>query len=394
MRPLKEKKKTVGLITVMRANYGSALQTFALYNIINELGYKCIIINQNYPTVYHLKNALGNEFNPSQNIFNPKVFIRKCKSLIKHIIRIYLKRKFPKDKSKELLETFLKNECQLTEKCYDKDSIIQTPPVFDIYVTGSDQVWNPRYCYKDYTFLLNFTRDEQRRIAYAASFGSKKLLPEFKKDYSMLLSRYRFVSTRERSGTTLFKELTGKEAEYCLDPTMLLTKEMWHHFANHNENLRNEKYILCYIQNYAFSPYPYVDKLIKQIKKLTGYKVKIITQDVYDVTKGYEVQYNVGPKDFLDLYENASFVVACSFHAIVFSLIMRKPFIAIMNNQKTNDDRQANILHEFNLEKYSYKVGSPLPQNLEDLNINYEAIDKQIEELRNSSLNYLKKALS
>ena len=65
-----------------------------------------------------------------------------------------------------------------------------------------------------------------------------------------------------------------------------------------------------------------------------------------------------------------------------------------MNNQKTNDDRQANILHEFNLEKYSYKVGSPLPQNLEDLNINYEAIDKQIEELRNSSLNYLKKALS
>ena len=92
----------------------------------------------------------------------------------------------------------------------------------------------------------------------------------------MLLSRYRFVSTRERSGTTLFKELTGKEAEYCLDPTMLLTKEMWHHFANHNENLRNEKYILCYIQNYAFSPYPYVDKLIKQIKKLTGYKVKII----------------------------------------------------------------------------------------------------------------------
>lgn len=49
----KEKEKTVGLITVMRANYGSALQTFALYTIINQLGYKCTIIDHNYPTSYH-----------------------------------------------------------------------------------------------------------------------------------------------------------------------------------------------------------------------------------------------------------------------------------------------------------------------------------------------------
>lgn len=389
----KEKEKTVGLITVMRANYGSALQTFALYTIINQLGYKCTIIDHNYPTSYHLKNAIGNEYNPSQNILNPKVFVRKSKSLIKHLIRFYLKRNFPQDKSKELLEDFL-HECTLTPTCYNKDSILLTPPHFDIYLTGSDQVWNPRYCHKDYSFLLNFTHDNQKRIAYAASFGSKELFPEFKNDYSKLLSRYDFISTRERSGIRIVKELTQKDAEYCLDPTMLLTKEMWHKYSNHDTNLKNEKYILCYIQNYAFTPYPYVDKLIKRVKKLTGYKVKIITQDVYDIVKGYDVQYNVGPKEFLDLYENASFVIACSFHAIVFSLIMKKSFIAVMNNKTTNDDRQANIIKEFNLEQYAYKVNSPLPKELKELFIDYTAIDKKLEELRKSSLNHLKTALS
>lgn len=393
MPTTREKKKTVGLITVMRANYGSVLQTFALYNIINQLGYECIIINHNYPTSYHLKNAIGNEYHPSQNILNPKVFIRKITSLIKHIIRFYLKKKFPQDNCKKLLETFL-HDCTLTPICYDKDSILLDPPIFDIYMTGSDQVWNPRYCYKDYSFLLNFTGDNQKRIAYAASFGSKELLPEFKDDYSKLLNRYSFISTRERSGIKIIKELTGKEAKYCLDPTMLLTKDTWHKFSNHNTKLKNEKYILCYIQNYAFTPYPYVDKLIKRVKKLTGYKVKIITQDVYDIVKGYEVQYNVGPKDFLDLYENSSFVIACSFHAIVFSLIMRKPFAAIMNNKKTNDDRQDNIIKEFGLEQYAYKVGSPLPKDLKELLIDYTAIDKKLKELRESSLNYLKEALS
>lgn len=388
-----KEKKTVGLITVMRANYGSALQTFALYTVVNSLGYKCTIINHNYPTSYHLKNALGNEFNPSQNILNPKVFFRKAKSSIKHLIRFFIKANYPKDINKELLENFLK-ECTFTEVCYDKDSIMINPPIFDIYLTGSDQVWNPRYCHHDYSFLLNFTKDEQKRVAYASSFGSKELLPDFKNDYSKLLSRYSYVSTRERSGVKIFNDLTGKKAEYCLDPTMLLTKDMWHQYANHNEKLREEKYILCYIQNYAFTPYPYIDNLIRKVKKLTGYKVKIISQDVYEKVKGYEVQYNVGPKEFLDLYENASFVVACSFHAIVFSLIMRKPFIAVMNNKKTNDDRQANIIKEFDLEPYAYKIGDPLPQCLEELSIDYTKIDRKIEELRQSSINYLKQALS
>ena len=65
-----------------------------------------------------------------------------------------------------------------------------------------------------------------------------------------------------------------------------------------------------------------------------------------------------------------------------------------MNNKTTNDDRQANIIKEFNLEQYAYKVNSPLPKELKELFIDYTAIDKKLEELRKSSLNHLKTALS
>ena len=65
-----------------------------------------------------------------------------------------------------------------------------------------------------------------------------------------------------------------------------------------------------------------------------------------------------------------------------------------MNNKTTNDDRQTNIIKEFNLEQYAYKVNSPLPKDLKELFIDYTTIDKKLEELRKSSLNYLKAALS
>jgi hypothetical protein len=384
--------KSVGIITIQSANYGSTLQMFALYTIVNKLGYNCTIIDYQYPTKYHRQNSIGNENKYSQNILNPQVLIRKIGNLYKRIIRSIIKKKYPSNNLTNAFNEFI-SQCHTTSISYDKDSIIKNPPLFDIYMTGSDQVWNPRYYHRDYSFLLNFTKDKQKRVSYASSFGTKQFIEAYKDDYSKLLKRYDFVSTRERSGVALYEQLTGRKADYCLDPTMLLTKEEWKKYATPYTN-KNERYILCYIQSYAFNPYPYIDKLIKRVKKITGYKVKIITQDFYEETKGYEVQYNVGPREFIDLYYNASFIIACSFHAIVFSIIMRKPFFTVINDKPTNDDRQTNIISEFGLEKRAYKKGDKLPQKKEELILDYNDIEKKIENLRESSMQYLKKILA
>lgn len=383
-------KKKVGLITIQSANYGSYLQMFALYTIINKLGYNCTIINYQYPTEYHKRNAIGNEYQVSQNLLNPFVIVRKLTSLYKHIVRYFLKKKYPPNQLAQIFSDF-NRLCHFTDIQYNKDTILKDPPQFDIYMTGSDQVWNPRYYHRDYSFLLNFTKDNQKRVSYASSFGSKQILEYYKKDYARLLLRYDHVSTRERSGVVLYEQLTGKKADYCLDPTMLFTANEWKSYSS-SIIKSQEKYILCYIQSYAFNPYPYIDRLIKRVKKLTGYKVKIITQDVYEKIKGYEIQYNVGPEEFIDLYYNSSFVIACSFHAIAFSIIMRKPFFTVINDKPTNDDRQTNIISEFGLEKRCYKKGDKLPEAC-DLPLDYSKIEVKIDQLRNFSLQYLKKVL-
>lgn len=382
----------IGLITIQSANYGSILQMWALYKSVEELGHSCTVINYAYPTAYHLTHAIGNENCRSQNLLNPRVIIRKIRSLYKKIIVRRIRKNYPNDSLQESFYEFMK-QCQMTPALYDKDSIIQNPPHFEIYLTGSDQVWNPRYYHRDYSFLLNFTRPNDVRVSYASSFGARDLLPQYREDYSRYLKRYSHVSVRERSGIELFKRLTGGgKAVYCLDPTMLLTKEMWRQYSTHNLALQQEKYILCYIQTYAFDPYPYADRLIKRVQHLTGYKVKIITKDIFEQMKGYEVQYNVGPREFLDLYDNASFVIACSFHAIVFSLIMRKPFFAIMNDKPSLDDRQANIIEEFGLQSRTFRKGDILP-GIKNLPLDFTEIESRIDVLRASSLNYLKSIL-
>lgn len=202
--------KSVGIITIQNANYGSTLQMFALYTIVNKLGYNCTIIDYQYPTKYHRQNSIGNENKYSQNILNPQVLIRKIRNLYKRIIRSIIKKKYPSNNLTNVFNEFI-SQCHTTSISYDKDSIIKNPPLFDIYMTGSDQVWNPRYYHRDYSFLLNFTKDKQKRVSYASSFGTKQLIEAYKDDYSKLLKRYDFVSTRERSGVVLYEQLTGKK---------------------------------------------------------------------------------------------------------------------------------------------------------------------------------------
>ena len=55
------------------------------------------------------------------------------------------------------------------------------PPAYDVYVAGSDQIWNP-FIYADKqfepAFLLDFVR-EGRKISYAPSLATPTLPPPY-----------------------------------------------------------------------------------------------------------------------------------------------------------------------------------------------------------------------
>jgi hypothetical protein len=76
------------------------------------------------------------------------------------------------------------------------------------------------------------------------AFGVKEIPDELQNEYSVALKKFSSLSCREKSGVDMIRELTGRNAEWVVDPTLLLTQEEW------NKDLSvkpaSGDYIFCY----------------------------------------------------------------------------------------------------------------------------------------------------
>ena len=137
--------RKIGLITIHGINnFGSLFQTYATQVAIDNLGYDCEVINYKYPNSYHIAKAKGNSPYASVKMtFWERVRI--------HFYNKYFAKKNYLKKS-QLFSEVRKQLLNESIEFKDIDSIKSKPPQYDIYITGSDQVWNPRYLYEDTTF--------------------------------------------------------------------------------------------------------------------------------------------------------------------------------------------------------------------------------------------------
>lgn len=378
--------KKTGLITIHRIyNYGSALQTYATVKSVEKLGYECTVIDYAYPNEFHLKNApFYLEEKPQAKLSLEQRLYRK---LMNHLIK----------QDAETLYTTFKSflEKHLTFTCpYETlDSILENPPAFDIYITGSDQVWNPKYCGKDLAFLLGFAPDYAVKISYAASFGTHRLMEEYHDFLAEKLSEYDAISVRESSGVDLVKTLTGGDATCVADPTLLLSAEEWNQIASETK-FTDKPYILCYILKYSFDPYPYITDLVCDLQKKTGYEVLFIGgYPVNALHPHYKVLPHVSPEEFLSLYRDASLVVTSSFHGTAFALNYSKPFFTVVDNNTTTDDRQLGIIRLLGAENRAIVKGSAFPSK-SSLTMDYSTVSQRLGKLRAESLDFLKKSLA
>lgn len=391
-----DNKKKVGLMTLSNVvNFGSALQTHATIKTVEKLGYDCVLIDYRYPTNWHTNNATGNE-NTGNNVIIRliKLILRKIYLFkIARMIKQMLNRK--QKHYSNIFYDFVK-KTPVTSVLYDRKSILKNPPVFDIYMTGSDQTWNPRYLHTDYSFLLNFAPENAPRIAYSASFGAKKMLPAYREDYIKYLQKYDRISVREQSGVPLVKELTGKDAQHLFDPTLMLNKTEWKKaVSGHRLNLP-EKFIFCYILTYVFNPYPQLNDLINHLSKISGLPVVILGGGIN--TEGITAQIltnEIGPEGFLECYERASFVITTSFHGTAFSVNFEKDFYAVLNPNSSADDRVISFLQATDMENR----GLLLPQTdiasitLEDMKTDHTASIPRVREMRQKTFEFLTEAL-
>ena len=367
----------IGIITIHKIhNYGSVLQAYALQRVCEQLGYEAEIIDYNFPNAFQQGNKYSDtsDSQPKEPLWIKALFGPAL--LHQH----------------RGIEQFVNTYINLSSEQYSSpDELLFNAPAYDVYLTGSDQVWNPRYSNGDPSFLLHFAPTGARRVSYAASIGSDKIPEELLPLYRELLFKYSYLSVREPSGKSIIKKLTGQESQVVLDPTLLLNRDDWNLIASKKRIIKN-KYILCYYLNYSFNAFPYVDNLAADIQNKTGYEIVRVARPPHHLFI-HNTKYCIGasPEQFLALVRDAEMILTTSFHGTAFAVNYGKPVFTVVKSRDSSDSRQINLMKSLSLEDKVLSISDPFPGCEPFYDVENE--QNRLSILRRASLNFLSNAL-
>lgn len=378
--------KKVGILTSAQSfgdNYGAVLQAYALQTVLKSMGYEPNIIKykvdgeyveQKAPIWKRLKTTI---FNKDRSIY-AKIMLVVNKLTGKSVNGVF--------------SGFVKNYLSFyNESFIGFDELKKNPPDHSYFITGSDQVWNPviHGDKNDPGYFLDFVPQGSKRIAYAPSMGVDKIPEECEESLGGFLEKFDSLSIREKSGADIIKKCCGIDVPVMLDPTLLLSEKEWDEIAKKQEYLP-DKYIFCY----KFGKSKTMDKQIRKISK--KYNLPIVAAPSSPEVK-FKVDYNIGPAEFLGAIKNSTIICADSFHATVFSIIYKKPFLIFPRHTDKNgkinmNSRMENLLEAMGLkERYIPEKSEYDDSKL--FEFSFENAYRVLEEKRKESKEYLKGAL-
>jgi hypothetical protein len=267
--------------------------------------------------------------------------------------------------------------------------------LYDAYITGSDQVWNPRINNNDSSWFLTFAPPGKTRIAYAASFGVSQIPGRLLAEYSSWLGGIHSLSTREFEGQQIIEQLAGRHAEVVLDPTLLLDPEQWREIAVPFKF--NRPYLLCYCMPVDKHVTRSIARAARQVSTLMGWDAIWLGQREYMRLHPWRRGiYNAGPAEFLGLLQDASLIVTNSYHGAALAIDFCKPFYVYANygeeNANRSNSRIATLLKTFRLEGRLLAARKDTPQKY-DLNLDHQAVASILQEERRRAIDFLRAAL-
>lgn len=372
--------QTIALITAHDSpNYGSCLQTYATQTLLEKLGFDVVVVDyRRKHTIprYSVKRILTE----GQFVKHTPVFkIPGVKALAYLPVYFLVKmRALP-------LERFRHQYLKLSKRMYfSEDDLEKDCPNADIYITGSDQVWNSTWNNGfEAPYYLRFAPKGACKIAYASSIG-KAHFEEWEKGYAYeALSQYQSISVRESSAIDALSEIGITGATSVLDPTLMLEGKEWEALASNEEV--NEPYALVYQLNKNKKMSAYIDALLAR-HHLNGYQ---ITYGVHEQTGRAKAVCCPSVQQFLGYFRKATYVITDSFHGVVFSVLFQKRFAVILPERFPN--RLVDFLTMLNLEHRivdDYQDSKTLFEEIE-----YSSVEKALRDERQQSLAFLKKAL-
>lgn len=286
-------------------NYGARLQCYALWRWLTEQGHEVEVID------YRPDYMRG----PSQLFYFPK----SLKDLIK--LFVHLPQRVRARKRHEAFEAFSEKWIPRTKVYWSIDELREDPPVADMYVAGSDQIWNTTFRNGiDPGYYLDFGPKGVIRESFAASFATEELVSSSVKFVKRNLQRFDKITVREQSALKILEEL-GFEGDLQDDPVFLLSAEQWDEVADGTGE--GEKYVLVY----DFYLGDDIKRQAQEIARKQGLKIFAICHEALPYADKNFV-YSV-PETFVSLIKHASYVVSNSFHGTVFAMIYNIPFCVL-----------------------------------------------------------------
>lgn len=320
-----------------KLNYGSMLQAYALKEFIQDhFEYKCDFLwkkgslikysnirPEKIASMISIAVSHPSTIKPISKLIYGTIFHRKETT---HFT----------DKTKYLFDKFKKEHYSII-LCSEKELREKSKNYYKMVIC-SDQLWNSYDYYIDKMYYLRFC-PEKKRISYATSMGSDTLSYWNKRKVSKYIREIPFVSVREQSAVDICKRDIGVKATLVSDPTLLLDKKMWIKKLGISES-KSEQYCLAY---FLKQPSDAAKEAIDYFK--AKMPVKVIP---YSYEQGINAE-SAGPKEYIELLNNASYVLTDSYHGTLFSINFEKQFTTFMRplqkrNENTRFDSIAQVL--------------------------------------------------
>lgn len=385
----------VGVITHWRGddNYGQQLQAYALQKFLISKGYDAFLIRyfapDELPVVDRFKWA--------------KDFVRKCiflfdknrKAAYEQVKRYSELRTINKEKNKKRkFREFQKEHLHMTECDYTSLEQLRTnPPQADAYIVGSDQVWRPSVLDPSAgAWYLQFGDNATKRISYAASIG-RSITEEERYRFMSVLESFDAVSLREANAVEYCRSIGMERVKLVLDPTLLAPAEIYNPFLSESNE---QPYLFLYYLNVNSAEELQWEQMREYMQK-NALQLKSVSSSGYlpamDLIPENENQLLTIP-EWLSAIHNASGVVTTSFHGVALSIVLHRPFVALLlNNAYSGGNvRITSLLTDLGLENRILTAERSI-EMIFNTPIDWASVDEELSKKRQKSENYLQNAL-
>lgn len=375
-------------------NYGGILQAYALNQKVRELGYDCLTIDY-CPVSMSLKEKFSRKIRQESLLAAIRAALcQTAKALWKRGVGLCTPGITKKiRKREERMGEFRRSRIPHTPKTYDSRTIAETADRFDLFLCGSDQIWNMGCAGSfDPVYWLDFVPEGKKKASYGASMPLPEIPPWEREEIRRRVRALDGVSVREEQGKRLLEPLLGRRIPVVLDPVFLLEPSHFERLGS--PRIVEQPYVFAYLLGDGRSVREAVRRWSVR-RRLTLVCIPYLLSEYRRCDKDFgDVQiWDAGPEEFLSLIRHSECVMTDSFHAAVFSAMFHKEFW-IFPRSCQGDRRSMNSRMEHLMELFQTADRLVEPGELEERfchrkNIDYQRLDDRIEAEKKKSMEYL-----